>query len=114
MTQFALNDEFETDSNEISGAIIGELFHVANSTNVRTPVGLFFAWHPVFVEGFNKHWHVDCYVRRTPLAKSAEAIGAALVAALIEQEMCNRPLFLSVYRTEELAGMKYGDVFEDD
>jgi hypothetical protein len=112
--RFSADDEFEAKTDQDQNVLAGEIYHVSTSTNVRTPIGRYFAWHPTFIEGFNRHWRIDCFVRRTPLAKSPERIGTSLVAALMACKLCSEPLWLSVYRGEEVAGMRYGDVFEEE
>ena len=115
MKRFSLGSTYEADCQEGTQCHSGEIYHAARNAQgggVLTPVARYFCWHPRFAEGFNKHWRVDCYVREHPLAPDAEWAGKALVTALIGQQLCSEPIWLSWHKSSELGGTAYGQVFE--
>jgi hypothetical protein len=117
MKRFPVTDDFEADCVTGQTALAGEIYHLARNSSggaTLTPVARYFAWHPEFVEGFHKHWRVDCFVRRHQLSPGPFALGEALVPALIREGICSEPIWLSVHRSEELKGKAFGEVFEFD
>jgi hypothetical protein len=117
MQRFELGASFEVDCSPIADFVPGEIYHVARNSaggaNL-TPITQFFCWKPIFVEGHNPYWRVDCYVRRHALAPNPEWIGKALAEALLARGLCNEPLWVSWHDSAELGGKPYGPVFEDD
>ena len=95
------------------------VYHVRRNASgsgmTLTPVALYFAWQPEFIEGFNRHWRVDCFVARHQLApREPILLGQALVAALIREHRCDEPIWLSSHRSDDEKGQAYGNVFEDE
>jgi hypothetical protein len=116
MKRFSVSPNLESAC-VMGDCICGELFHIQRNSvggSVQTPVARYFAWHPEFIEGFNKHWRVDCYFISNKLSPDAWLAGEALLAALINEKICSKPVWISVHRSEELKGKAYGNVFEDD
>jgi len=118
MKRFDLNRDFSADCTIADKSRAGEIYHVRRSAfgsgmNL-TPVAWYFAWQPLII-GFNGRWRVDCFVKRHPLApREPISLGQALVAALMRENLCEEPLWLSAHRTEDEKGQAYGNVFEDD
>jgi hypothetical protein len=80
-----------------------------------TPVALYFAWQPDFVEGYNRYWRVDCFVKRHPLSpREPMLLGQALIAALIRENLCDEPIWLSSHHSDDEKGQAFGNVFEDE
>jgi len=65
MKRFDLNTDFSVDctiaEKSRSGTIYRVLIRNAAGGKMLTPVALYFAWQPDFVEGYNRHWRVDCF-----------------------------------------------------
>ena len=119
VTRFDLNPEFSADCTVADKSRSGQIYHVRHnvvgSGATLTGVARYFAWRPDFVEGYNPYWRVDCFVTRHPLAPGDPlALGQALVAALIRENLCAEPIWLSTHRSEEEKGHAYGNVFEDE
>lgn len=117
MKRFSVSQALDADCVVASDSFAGEVYHVQRNSSggaVLTPIARYFGWKPEFVEGFNPHWHVDCFVRVHELAPDAMSTGQALVAALMREGLCSEPIWLSVHKSEELEGQAYGAVFEDD
>ena len=96
MKRFDLNPEFSADCTIAEKSRSGEVYHIrrkaSGSGMTLTPVARYFAWQPDFIEGFNRHWRVDCFVTRHPLAPNEPiSLGQALVAALMRENLCNEP-----------------------
>src|SRR5262245_13041280 len=104
MRRFAVTDSFEADHIGGDTAVAGEVFHVARNSSggaILTPVARYFAWHPEYVEGFHRHWRVDCFVRQHQLSPEPFALAEALVKALLRQGICSKPIWVSAHRSEE-------------
>ncbi len=41
-------------------------------------------------------------------------IGEQLVAALIREQLCAEPIWMSAHTSDEIKGKAYGEVFSDD
>jgi hypothetical protein len=119
MKRFDLNPDFSADCTIADKSRSGEVSHVlrnaSGSGRTLTPVARYFAWQPDFIEGFNRDWRVDCFVTRHPLApREPILLGQALVAALIRENLCDEPIWLSSHRSNEEKGQAYGNIFEDE
>jgi len=96
---------------------IGEVYHVVRNRDggsISTPIARYFIWRPVFIEGFNPHWRIDCYVREHSLSPDARSLGLALRDSLIRESHCDSPCWVSWHRSKELDGEPMGDVFDYD
>jgi hypothetical protein len=118
VTRFDLDPDFSADCTIADKSRSGKVYHVRRNSigsgKTLTPVALYFAWQPNFIEGFNRHWRVDCFVKRHPLAPGEPIVfGRALVAALVRENLCCEPIWLSSYRSDDEKGQAYGNVFED-
>jgi hypothetical protein len=116
--RFDLNPDFSADCTIADKSRSGVVYHVRRNTRgsgaTLTPIARYFAWQPEFVEGFNRHWRVDCFVTRHPLAPGEPALlGKALVGALMRENLCAEPIWLSSHRSDDEKGQAYGSVFED-
>ena len=119
MKKFDLDPDFSADCTIADKSRSGEVYHVrrnaSDSGKTLTPVARYFAWQPDFVEGFNRHWRVDCFVTRHPMVLCEPILlGQALVAALIRENLCDEPIWLSSHRSDDEKGQAYGNVFEDE
>jgi hypothetical protein len=115
MQRFDLTEAFQADCVVSEQARVGEIYHVARNASggaTLTPVANYFVWRPEFVEGFQPHWSVDCFVRQHKLAPEPTRLAELLVSALVREGLIAEPIWMSAYRSEEIAGKKYGDVFE--
>jgi len=95
----------------------GEVFSLARNRfggSDSVPIAKFFGTRPLYAEGSNPHWRIDCLVRNQTLALSPEQIGKALLSALIGNKFCEEPIWLSWYICEELGGEAFGEVFESE
>jgi hypothetical protein len=85
MTRLDLNPEYSADCTIADKSRPGEIYHVnrnvVGSGATLTGVARCFAWQPDFIEGYNRYWRVDCFVKRHPLASEPMFLGDALVAA---------------------------------
>ena len=102
MKRFDLNTDFSADCTIAEKSRSGTIYRVQGRNTaggkMLTPVALYFAWQPDFVEGFNRHWRVDCFVKRHPLTPGEPMIlGRALIAALKSEDLCEEPIWLSSY-----------------
>jgi hypothetical protein len=118
LKRFDLNADFSANCTIADKSRSGVLYHVRpnviGSGATLTGVARYFAWQPDFIEGYNRYWRVDCFVRRHSLAPSEPLVlGRALVAALIRENLCAEPIWLSSHRSEDEKGEAYGNVFED-
>jgi hypothetical protein len=116
--RFSLSDEYDADCDESERGRAGQIYHVRGTSTGRgktlTPIARYFCWRPSFVEGFNGHWRVDCFVKEHALAPKPLAIGQSLVQALMREQICLEPIWLSVHQSEEISGGAFGQVFEED
>lgn len=116
MKRFAVHDSYEASCQSSEGFAAGELHHVARNSSggsVLTPIARFFCTRPVFTEGFNRYWRVDCYIREHKLAPDPEWAGKNLVEALKREGVCAEPIWVSWHRSSELGGEAQGEVFEN-
>jgi hypothetical protein len=118
MKRFDLNADFSADCTIAEKSRSGTVYHVRIRNDaggkMLTPVALYFAWQPDFVEGYNRHWGVDCFVKRHPMAPVEPMIlGKALIAALKRENLCEEPIWLSSHRCDHETGQAFGEVFED-
>jgi hypothetical protein len=117
MKRFDVSDTLQADCTVSTSALSGTLYHFKRNAAggaLLTPVARYFGTQPEFVEGYNKHWRLDCYFRDHKLSPEPLAGGEALVVALMKEGICTTPLWLSVHRSEELKGKAYGQVFEEE
>jgi hypothetical protein len=119
MNRFDINADFSADCTIAEKSRSGEVYHIrrnaSGSGRTLTPVARYFAWQPDFTEGYNRHWRVDCFVMRHPLApREPTLLGQALIAALIREDLCDEPIWLSTHRTDDEKGQAFGNVFEDE
>jgi hypothetical protein len=117
MHRFNLDTNFSADCVVTDNARAGELYHVARNAAggaTLTPIARYFVWQPEFVEGCNRYWRVDCFVRQHALSPDPLELGESLVAALVREGLCAEPIWLSAHRSDELKGRAYGKVFSDD
>src|SRR5262249_20194283 len=101
MRRFAVTASFEADDIAGETAVAGEVFHVARNSSggaIQTLVARYFAWHQEFVEGFHRHWRVDCFVRQHQLSPEPFTLGEALVEALLREGICSKPIWVSAHR----------------
>ena len=117
MKRFDVNPDFSVDCTIADKSRSGEIYHVRRNISggqTLTPVARFFAWQPDFTEGYHRHWRVDCFVMRHPLALSEPILlGQALVAAVTREELCDEPIWLSTHRSDDEKGQAYGNLFDD-
>ena len=96
----------------------GTVFHVvgnAEGGSVLTPVVHFAAFRAKLAdEGFNRHWRLDCYVRRHKLAPEPKWLGESLAESMLKQRLLEEPLWVSWHESDEVGGKAYGEVFEDE
>jgi hypothetical protein len=119
MKRVDLNTDFSADCTIAEKSRSGTVYHVrirnAAGGKMLTPVALYFVWQPDFVEGYNRHWRVDCFVKRHPLApREPMILGQALIAALRRENLCDEPIWLSSHRSDDEKGQAFGNVFEDE
>ena len=117
MQRFDLDKQFSADCVVTDKTRIGEIYHVARNWaggSISTPIARYFVWRPVFVEGYNEFWRVDCFVRQHDLSPDPMKLGETLIAALIREGLCNEPIWVSAHASKELGGKEYGEVFTDD
>lgn len=110
-----LSETLEATCFPSEDSLFGELFHVSRNTSGGadcTPVARFFAIQPKFVEGFHKHWRLDCFFRVHELSPEPIQAGGELVQALIQAGHFSQPIWLSVHSSRELWGKAYGEVFD--
>ena len=116
MTRFPVTPEFDAACVITPDSVCGEVYHVARNPAggaINTPVALFFAWRPGYVEGIHPHWRVDCFVRVSPQSPDPKRLGPALAESLLREALCTEPLWVSWHQSEELRGRAFGEVFED-
>ena len=117
MKQFDITDSYQAECVVSEGARVGEIYHVARSASGGawlTPIARYFVWQPEFVDGSHKHWRVDCFVRQHELSPAPMSLGESLVAALIREQLCAEPIWMSAHSSSELDGKAFGEVFTDD
>jgi hypothetical protein len=117
--RFDISQDFSADCTIADKSRSGQIYHTrrnaSGSGQNLTPVALYFAWQPEFIEGYNRHWRVDCLVKRHPLAPTEPILlGKALVASLVREGLCDEPIWLSAHRSDDEKGQAYGNVFEDE
>jgi hypothetical protein len=116
MQRFDVGTQFQADCVVSEKARAGEIYYVARNTGggaVLTPVAHYFVWRPEFIEGFQPHWRVDCFVRRHQLSPKPTELGGLLVSALVREGLAPEPIWMAAYRSEEVEGKAYGEVFDD-
>ena len=94
---------------------IGEVYHVVRNNaggSTSTPIARYFVWRPTYLEGFNEHWRIDCYVREHTLSPDAKTLGLALRDALNRESLCDSPCWVSWHRSNEIGGEPMGEVFD--
>jgi hypothetical protein len=117
MKRFSVTDIFQADCVVSEAARAGHIYHVARNAAggaLLTPIARYFVWRPEFVDGFHKHWRVDCFVRQHKLSPDPMSLGESLVAALVREQLCAAPIWMSAHASSELKGRAYGEVFSDD
>ena len=117
MKRFSVSDSFEADAVVSEENCAGEIYHVVRNSaggKLLTPIARYFAWKPQFAEGFNSHWRVDCFVSQHHLSPDPTCLGNLLVLALMREQICTKPIWMSAHSSDELDGKVYGDVFSDD
>ena len=116
MNRFDINDNFSADCVVSENARAGDLYHVSRNSSGGanfTPIAYFFVWRPEFTEGFNRFWRVDCFVRQHKLSPDPIELGEWLVDALVKNELCAEPIWMSAHRSQELGGKAYGDIYDE-
>ena len=117
MNRFPIMPGYDGICDLLQDARVGEVYHVvynsAGGSN-STPIARFFASRPKFIEGFNAHWRLDCFVREHALAPDPALLGDALLQALIANRVLEVPVWVSWHRSSELGGKALGEVFEVD
>ncbi len=112
-----MSDVFEADYVVSAAGCAGEIYHVVRNAAggaLLTPIARYFAWHPLPSEGHRHHWRVDCFVRKHRLSPVPIDLGNLLVLALMREQICAEPIWMSAHRSDELGGKAYGEVFSDD
>ena len=115
--RFAISDKFEANFVEDESSRSGEVYFVERNNGGGanlTPIARFFAWRPEYIEGSHPHWRIDCFVRKHTLAPNAKWLGKALTEAIIQNGICDPPIWTSWHSSEELQGEAYGEVFDLD
>lgn len=117
MKQIRVDKKFEASCTVENDFGFGEVFHTQRNRHggaVLTPIARFYISRPVHPDGFNPHWRLDCFVRKDhKLSPDPEYIGRQLLSALIANEVCDEPVWLSWHLSEEVGGNDFGDVFEE-
>jgi hypothetical protein len=117
MKRFRVTDTFNADCVISEAARAGLIYHVARNSAggaMLTPIARYFVWKPEFTEGYHKHWRVDCFVYQHRLSPDPMSLGESLVAALIREQLCSEPIWMSAHTSNELKGKAYGQVFSND
>jgi hypothetical protein len=117
MKKFTVTSTLEAGAIVSSNLVAGEIYFVEHNPHGgsnSTPVARYFAWKPETSEGFHAHWRIDCFLRKHKLSPKPLPTGEALVAALVKEQLCDEPMWLSVHMSEELEGKAYGEVFDLD
>lgn len=117
MQRFDIDKKFSADCIVTEGGRAGQLYHVARNSGggaTHTPIAYYFVWRPEFTEGINRHWRVDCFVRKHALSPDPMELSESLVSALVREGLCAEPIWMSAHRSDELSGKAYGEVFSDD
>ena len=117
MKKIAVSDKFEANYVADEKSRIGEIFFVERNSAggaILTPIARFFAWRPSYFEGLHPHWRVDCFVRKHKLAPEAGWLGKVLTEALIQNDICELPIWTSWHSSEELHGAAFGNIFDPD
>jgi len=118
MHRFDLNETYFADCVVSEQARAGQILHVKrdNFGHAVTLTGIarYFAWKQEFIEGYNSHWRIDCFVRRHLLAADPTLIGDALVAALVREGLAAEPIWLSTHRSDDEKGKPYGKLYEEE
>ena len=117
MKGFPVTDTFDADCVVSDGARAGHIYHVVRNSSGGarlTPIARYFVWRPEFVEGYHKYWRVDCFVQQHKLSPEPMSLGESLVAALVREQLCAEPIWMSAHTSSEIKGKVYGEVFSDD
>jgi hypothetical protein len=117
MKRFEINSSLAGDCVVSADARAGELYHVVKNGaggSMMTPIARYFVWRPEFVEGFRKHWRVDCYIHDHKLSPSERTLKEMLIPALKKEGLCEEPVWLSLHQSKEVDGLAFGQVFEED
>jgi hypothetical protein len=112
MKRFPVTDMFDADCVVSDGARVGEIYHVVRNSSGGanlTPIARYFVWRPEFVEGYHKYWRVDCFVRQHKLSPDPMSLGESLVAALVREQLCAEPIWMSAHTSDEIKGKACGD-----
>jgi hypothetical protein len=113
--KFAINERFTADCVESERSRAGEIYDVVlNSAGgaTLTRIARYFCWRPSLVEGFHRHWRVDCFVREHPLSPSEISLATDLVKSLMREGICSEPILVSAHRSKELESAAFGEVFD--
>lgn len=116
MKRFQLDDRFTADCVISDKSRVGEIYHIGRNFfggSTLTPIAYYFAWIPVFNEGFHKHWRIDCFVRQHHLSPDPIKLGESLVGVLVSEGLCEEPMWMSAHASQELGGKAYGDLTDD-
>jgi hypothetical protein len=94
--RFQIDDDFSADAVISERARAGQTFHIrrnhVGTGMTLTAITRYFAWQPEFMEGYHRHWRVDCFVRRHALAPEPMPLGEKLVTALVREALCEEPI----------------------
>lgn len=118
MKTISVTKDFEARLSIFEQTLAGEVFHVVRPTagggaNL-TPIARYYGHRPEFLDNFNEHWRIDCYVRDHPLAPDHRFLGERLTEALVREGVITQPVWMSAYRSSGESGRAYGEVFSDD
>lgn len=112
-----ISENIEADCTVKNEALHGTLYHVqmnkSGGSSTSTPVALYFATRPEFIEGYHAHWRIDCFFKQHKLSPDPLSTGEALVDALKNEKLCTEPLWLSVHRSDDEKGKAYGELYDD-
>lgn len=118
MKTIAVTKDFEASLPLLDQTLAGEVFHVtrpsAGGGATLTPIARYYGYRLEFIENFNKHWRIDCYLRDHPLAPDHRFLGERLAEALVREGLITEPVWMSAFRSSGECGRAYGEVFSDD
>ncbi len=118
MKTIAVTKDFEASLPLLDQTLAGEVFHVtrpsAGGGAILTPIARYYCYRLEFIENFNKHWRIDCYLRDHPLAPDHRFLGERLAEALVREGLITEPVWMSAFRSSGECGRAYGEVCSDD
>lgn len=115
--KFDLDGNYWAQGQQTAETRIGEIYHVRRnhigSGSVSTPIAKYFVWRPPYIEGVNSHWRIDCFVRKHKFSGNPKRLAKLLTSNLQDLGLCDCPIWVSWYKSEELGGEKVGHLFEE-